>query len=290
MLNLPKSLPYLVPAIMYAVQNANTVLVLQYISPANFQFFSVLKIVFTALMFRAVFAKHFTNTQWVGVTLLVCAMLTSSMDKYYGCRNEVWGLVSVSGFASLSLPHAIVLLCECACTFSLSTPGVVQVCESCCRPNGRVFGRKDVRVWWRGDMLAATVRANLPFGDPVPVHYCTSIERMGCVVRAPLTSACGALTRKMHPSRGRQSGGGEGARQPLCRSGDCGFQLPAVRGLHHLRGVHAEKGACTGLAVGARRIGLHTIRSVRWQVQQWNPTCSEIPLSPSSPNTKRSLT
>jgi drug/metabolite transporter (DMT)-like permease len=87
MLDLRKSLPYLIPAIMYAVQNANTVLVLQYISPANFQFFSVLKIVFTALMFRLVFAKKFFDTQWIGVILLVCAMLTSSMDKYYGCET-----------------------------------------------------------------------------------------------------------------------------------------------------------------------------------------------------------
>lgn len=89
MLTGSKSLPYLVPAIMYAIQNANTVLVLQYLSPANFQFISVLKIVFTALMFRIVFAKHFLNTQWVGVALLVCAMLTSSMDKYYGCKDDV---------------------------------------------------------------------------------------------------------------------------------------------------------------------------------------------------------
>lgn len=87
MLNAPKSLPYLIPAIMYAIQNANTVIVLQYISPANFQFFSVLKIVFTAFMFRLVFAKKFFDTQWIGVTLLVCAMLTSSMDKYYGCET-----------------------------------------------------------------------------------------------------------------------------------------------------------------------------------------------------------
>jgi hypothetical protein len=61
---------YCVPAIIYAVQNNLVFVALAFLPPPIFELFANLKIVTTAIVFRATINKPMTNIQWTSIILL----------------------------------------------------------------------------------------------------------------------------------------------------------------------------------------------------------------------------
>lgn len=75
------TLPYVVPAALYAIQNNLQLVTLKLISPAVFQTLNQLKIVVTALLRLAVLGRVLSPGKWLSLVLLVCG----SFVVQYSC-------------------------------------------------------------------------------------------------------------------------------------------------------------------------------------------------------------
>lgn len=76
-LSLRGILPYSVPGLMYAVQNQLVFHAVANLQPAFFQLASKMKFVSTAVFARVVMKKTLTIVQWIGIVLLMLALVVS---------------------------------------------------------------------------------------------------------------------------------------------------------------------------------------------------------------------
>ncbi|XP_072037884.1 probable UDP-sugar transporter protein SLC35A4 [Amphiura filiformis] len=82
-ISLKKSLPFAVPAVLYALNNNIVVHIQMYMDPASFQMLSNLKIVSTAFLYRLIIKRRLTSVQWFAILLLIMAGASNS----YGSLN-----------------------------------------------------------------------------------------------------------------------------------------------------------------------------------------------------------
>jgi probable UDP-sugar transporter A4 len=73
-------LPYIVPAVLYAVANNLTYLVLMIIPPPSYQLLLNARIIVTALLFRVVLTRKLTYTHYAALTMLMCSLGLSRLN------------------------------------------------------------------------------------------------------------------------------------------------------------------------------------------------------------------
>lgn len=78
-------MPYSVPGLMYAVQNQLVFHAVANLQPAFFQLASKMKFVSTAVLARIVLKKTLTIVQWIGILLLMLALVVSKSHVIRKC-------------------------------------------------------------------------------------------------------------------------------------------------------------------------------------------------------------
>ncbi|KAM6923699.1 putative UDP-sugar transporter protein SLC35A4 [Xenentodon cancila] len=73
--------PYVVPAVLYALNNNLVVLMQAYMDPSSYQILSNLKIASTALLYSLCLGKRLRHAQWLAVGLLVAAGVCHSYSS-----------------------------------------------------------------------------------------------------------------------------------------------------------------------------------------------------------------
>ncbi|KAJ1638596.1 nucleotide-sugar transporter-domain-containing protein [Pavlovales sp. CCMP2436] len=99
---------YVIPAVIYFVNNNLTFLILTHVHPTTFQLISQLKILFTGLLFRWVLKRHLHLHQYFAIALVACGTAASQIpscetaDPKLGLHTPFYGflLMVVSCFLS----------------------------------------------------------------------------------------------------------------------------------------------------------------------------------------------
>ena len=79
---LRKSLPYSVPGLLYFITNNLAVHIQLQMDPASYQILSNLKVVTTAVLYRAIIKQKLSRQQWFAVLLLFCGGVLYSLGEF----------------------------------------------------------------------------------------------------------------------------------------------------------------------------------------------------------------
>ena len=71
---------YVVPSILYLVQNNLQFVAMQFLDAPTYQILGNLKIVSTGVLFRVFLGRHLSRFQWIGLVLLMAGAATTQID------------------------------------------------------------------------------------------------------------------------------------------------------------------------------------------------------------------
>jgi UDP-sugar transporter A1/2/3 len=102
------SVLYLIPGIIYAVQNNIQFMIVKHVEPMTYELFRNINIISTACVSRILLKRALSTVQWVALLLMTIGMSTSQLtclSAAYGSsvRGGVWALMSalLSAFAGV---------------------------------------------------------------------------------------------------------------------------------------------------------------------------------------------
>eukprot|EP00899_Mesostigma_viride_P020639 jgi/Mesvir1/28577/Mv00992-RA.1 len=102
-------LRFLVPSLLYLVQNNLSFLTLRHLDPAAFQILANLKIISTGILFTIILKRHLSRFQWLALLLVPLAAFTSQLSGCQGGpllkRPPVGYLLGIAGVCLSSLAN-----------------------------------------------------------------------------------------------------------------------------------------------------------------------------------------
>ena len=87
--NINVSFSYLIPSVTYAINNNIYFFALNYTTPPVWNILCQLRVVFTALVYRFFFKRTFSLIQWVGLCLLITAIVLAKFSGEQQGRDSV---------------------------------------------------------------------------------------------------------------------------------------------------------------------------------------------------------
>lgn len=103
---------YFVPAGLYSVYNVLAYINLAAFDPTTYYLLLQSRVVFTALLYQAMFKKHLTRKQWLSLILLTLGCLISQIDLngiFQGTSNSDW-------FSQALKPQLLLVLVQVLCS------------------------------------------------------------------------------------------------------------------------------------------------------------------------------
>ena len=79
--SLTEFMSYMIPGLIYFINNNTVFLILQAVDPTTFQLLSQLKTIFTGLLFRAFLSRRLTLVQWLALFTLACGTAVSQIPS-----------------------------------------------------------------------------------------------------------------------------------------------------------------------------------------------------------------
>ena len=101
------SLWYSIPSICYAINNNVFLYALNYSTPPVWNILSQLRLVFTALAYRLFFKRAITRVQWVGLALLLIAVVLTNYTGVQGLMSHSNNLLTLLNLAALGACVAV---------------------------------------------------------------------------------------------------------------------------------------------------------------------------------------
>jgi len=92
--NLTVSLRYLVPSVLYSLQNNIQFLILRHVGPTTYEVFRNINIIVTACLSHLLLRKRLTLVQWASLIILTCGVTTSQAScSFVDADHKVYGVV-----------------------------------------------------------------------------------------------------------------------------------------------------------------------------------------------------
>ena len=101
--NLTGSLRYLVPSVLYSLQNNIQFLILRHVDPTTYEVFRNINVIVTACFSHTLLRRRLTFVQWTSLIILTCGVTASQVScSFDDADHKVYGAVWAVASATLS--------------------------------------------------------------------------------------------------------------------------------------------------------------------------------------------